>query len=107
MITSAQQYEKAKKVLPGGVNSSTRLNQALGMPFFAAKGEGSRVWDIEGREFIDMCCAHGAALLGNRHPAINKALEKANDLGHLHAFETEFHEELARKVWLKYKKPGC
>ena len=98
MITSAQQYEKAKNVLPGGVNSSTRLNQAIGTPFFAAKGEGSRVWDIEGREFIDMCTAHGAALLGHGHPAIKEALDKANELGHLHAFETEYHEELARRV---------
>lgn len=98
MRTRFEQYEAARQVLPGGVNSSTRLNQALGTPFFAATGKGSRVRDIEGREFIDLCCAHGAALLGHGHPAIDRALARAVELGYLPAFETEYHEELARKV---------
>ena len=97
-MTSREQYERAMKVMPGGVNSSTRLNQALGMPFFASRAEGGRVWDIEGREFIDMCCAHGAGLLGHAHPGIDKALRRAARLGHLSAFETEYHEELARTL---------
>jgi glutamate-1-semialdehyde 2,1-aminomutase len=88
----------ARKVLPGGVNSSTRLNKALGTPFFASKANGARVWDIEGREFIDMCCAHGAALLGYAHPAIDRAVTQAMRLGYLCSFETEFHTELARRV---------
>ena len=98
MPTRHEQYERARQVLPGGVNSSTRLNKALDTPFFARQGKGGRVWDVEGREFIDMCCAHGAALLGHGHPAVNEALHKAMGLGHLHAFETEYHEALARRV---------
>ena len=80
------------------MNSSTRLNKALEMPFYASKGRASRVWDIEGREFIDMSCAHGAGLLGNAHPAIDEALRLAAELGYLNAFETPHHEELARLV---------
>ena len=93
-----QLYERACRVLPGGVNSSTRLNRAIGMPFYASRAKGSRVWDVEGREYIDMNCAHGAALLGHAHPSLDRALQTAIDRGYLHSFETEYHEELARKV---------
>ena len=91
-------YEKASEVLPGGVNSSTRFSRALGSPFYVKRTRGSRVWDIDGREYIDMCCAHGAALLGHSHPAVDSALETARKLGYANSFETEYHEELARKV---------
>src|ERR1017187_5340247 len=94
--TLKDQYDRARKVLPGGVNSSVRLNRAIGTPFYVSHARGSRVWSIEGREFIDMCCAHGAALLGHGHPAIAAAMRQASDLGFAHSFETEFHEELAR-----------
>jgi len=98
MKTRHEQYELACEVIPGGVNSSTRLSKALGTPFFAARANGGRVWDIEGREFIDMCCGHGAALLGHDHPALDQALKKAMEMGCPHSFETEYHEELARKL---------
>ena len=98
MPTLQSQYDKARKVLPGGVNSSVRLNRALGTPFYVSRARGSRVWSIEGREFIDMCCAHGAALLGHAHPAVERALHRAVEVGLAHSFETEYHEELARKL---------
>ena len=97
MVTRQEQFDLARRVMPGGVNSSTRLNQALGTPFFASRAAAGRVWDIEGREFIDFCSAHGAALLGHAHPAIINALQKAAGLGFVHSFETEYHEELARR----------
>ncbi len=98
MRTQQEQFELASEVMPGGVNSSVRLNRALGTPFYASEAKGSRVWDIEGREFIDLSCAHGAALLGHAHPSIDRALRKATELGYAHSFETKYHEELARKV---------
>jgi len=98
MKSLERHYERARRVLPGGVNSSTRLNRALGMPVYASAAAGSRVTDIEGREFIDMSCSHGAALLGHAHPAIDEALKKAAGVGYVHSFETEYHEELAEKV---------
>ena len=67
MRTLREQYELAGEVLPGGVNSSVRLNRAIGTPLYASRARGSRVWDIEGRELIDMSCAHGSALLGHAH----------------------------------------
>ena len=96
--TLQDHYERAKRVLPGGVNSSVRVNQALGTPLFVSKAKGSRIWDIEDRSFIDMCCGHGAALLGHGHPAIDQAMAKATAMGYANVFETEYHEELARKV---------
>ncbi|HHU78893.1 MAG: aspartate aminotransferase family protein [Caldicoprobacterales bacterium] len=96
--TLEAQFELAKKSMPGGVNSSTRLNRAIGLPFYAAEGKGSHVKSIEGKDYIDMCCAHGAGLLGQAHPAIDEALQKATSMGYLNSFETEYHEELAAKV---------
>lgn len=98
MTTRQEQYERARRVMPGGVNSSTRLNQAIGTPFFADRADGAHVWDIEGRRFIDMCCGHGSALLGHGHATVTEALAKASTLGHLHAFETSYHEQLAAMV---------
>jgi len=98
MSTQSDHYKKASKVLPGGVNSSTRFNKAIQMPFYVSKGKGSRVTDLDGKEYIDMCCAHGAGLLGNAHPAIDEALRKAMEIGYVNSFETIYHEELASFV---------
>jgi len=91
-------FRIAETLVPGGVNSSTRFNRAIGMPFYVQKGKGSRLWDIDGNEFIDMSCAHGAGLLGHAHPAIDKALQQAAQIGYVNAHETEYHVELARRV---------
>lgn len=98
MTLQLNQYEKASKVLPGGVNSSTRFNKAIQMPFYVSKGKGSRVTDLDGKEYVDMCCAHGAGLLGNGHPAVDQALRKAIEIGYVNSFETVYHEELASFV---------
>ncbi len=90
--------QAAARHLPGGVCSSTRLNRALGRPFIAARGAGSRVFDADGNEFIDLCCGHGAALLGHAHPAIDQAVQEALAMGHLCAFETEYHGALAARL---------
>lgn len=98
MTTLQTQYEKACRVLPGGVNSSVRLNRAIGTPLYVSRAKGARVWCIEGREFIDMDCAHGSALLGHAHPSLERAMHRAMEIGFAHAFETEHHEELAARL---------
>lgn len=98
-MTKAQQlYARAKNVIPGGVCSSTRYNIALGEPFYIKRSEGSKVYDYEGREFIDMNCAHGAALLGHNHPVIVEAMNKVVATGFICAAETEYQIELAEKL---------
>jgi len=60
-------YEKAKKVLPGGVNSSTRFNKAIGAPFYVKSGRGSKVTGIDGKEYTDMCCFKSLQIIANVH----------------------------------------
>lgn len=96
--TLQEQYDRARQVMPGGVNSSVRLNKALGVPLYVERARGSRVWDLEGRSFIDMCMAHGAALLGHAHPAVDRAVRRSVEIGYVNSFETVYHEELARKI---------
>ncbi len=96
--TDGSMFERAKRVMPGGVNSSVRVNKALGFPVYVSKARGSRVWDERGKELIDMSCGHGSALLGHGHPAIDTALDTAKEIGYANAFETEYHIELARRV---------
>ncbi|MCK5369223.1 MAG: aminotransferase class III-fold pyridoxal phosphate-dependent enzyme [Cyclobacteriaceae bacterium] len=98
MATQQEQYDKARKVMPGGVNSSTRLLKTIGAPFYASHGKGSWIMGVDGKEYVDMCCAHGSGLLGNAHPAIGEALRKATEIGYVNAFETVYHEELASFV---------
>ncbi len=95
---SEQLYQRARGVLPGGVCSSTRLNRALGRAFIASRAAGSRVWDADGNEFIDLCCGHGAALLGHAHAGVTRAVRRSAELGHLCAFETEYQGELAARL---------
>ena len=87
-LSTEEHFTKAKQVLPGGVNSSTRVNLALGTPLFVSQSEGSRITNIDGRELIDMCCGHGAALLGHGHPAIDEAMRTAMQMGYASVFET-------------------
>ncbi len=98
MSIAQKLYDRAIKVMPGGVCSSTRYINALGRPFYIARGAGSKVYDYDGREYIDMNCAHGAALLGHRHPAVTEALVKAAELGCICSAETEYQIDLAEKL---------
>jgi glutamate-1-semialdehyde 2,1-aminomutase len=93
-----QQWEYTSQYLPGGVSASARLNKALGGPFYASRGEGAYVYDLEGRRYVDMHNSFGAALLGHGHPAIRRAVTKAADLGILCAHETVHHAEAARRL---------
>ncbi len=95
---NTETFEQAKKVIPGGVNSSVRVNKALGQPVYVSESRGSRITDLDGNEFIDMCTGHGSALLGHAHPAVDRALEKAREIGYSNTFETEYHVEIARKI---------
>lgn len=97
-LRSNELYAEASRSLVGGVSAAARLNPALGRPFYAAHGEGARLWDVDGREYIDLDTSFGAALLGYRHPAIDAAVREATELGTLCAFETEHQSALARRI---------
>ncbi len=84
--------------MPGGVSATARRNAALGHPFYIARGEGARVYDLDGREYVDLCCSHGASLLGHGHPAIRAAVQRALELGAVCAAETEYQVALAHRL---------
>src|SRR5262245_31734170 len=56
MSRVVEQYRRACEYLAGGVSSSTRLNRALGHPLLIDRAEGCRVWDLDGRQYLDLCC---------------------------------------------------
>jgi len=91
-------YQQAQQLLPGGVCASFRVNKATGRPLYLARGDGARLYDVDGREYIDMCVSHGASLLGHNHPSIKAAYQQALDLGILCSYETEHQALLARRI---------
>ena len=91
-------YQQAQQVLPGGVSASFRVNKATGRPLYLSHGDGARIYDVDGREYIDMCVSHGASLLGHNHRAIKAAYQQALELGIICSYETEHQSALARRV---------
>ena len=71
-------FEQAQRVIPGGVNSPVRSFRAVeGTPPFIARGNGSRVWDVDGNEYIDYLGSWGPLALGHAHPAVVEAVQRA------------------------------
>jgi glutamate-1-semialdehyde 2,1-aminomutase len=91
-----EQYRQACEYLAGGVTASTRLNRALGHPLLVDRAEGCRIWDLDGREYIDLCCSHGATLLGHGDMRVRHAIERVLARGAACSYENELHTQLAR-----------
>src|SRR5438874_5437818 len=89
-------YRRACQSLAGGVSSSTRVNKALGHPLLIDRAAGCRVWDLDGTEYIDLCCSHGATLLGHGDARVRRAVEAALARGAACSYENELHTDLAR-----------
>jgi len=88
----------AREVLPGGVTAAARVNPALGRPFMTARGEGPRLWDVDGHVYLDFFLSSGATLLGHGHPAVKRAIQEALDLGIVCAQETPHAAQVARRL---------
>src|SRR5271166_716350 len=93
-----EQYQRACNYLAGGVSSSTRLNRALGHAMLFDRAKGCRVWDLDGKEYIDLCCSHGATLLGHGDERVRRAVEQALERGFACSYENEQTTELARLI---------
>ncbi|HEY7311295.1 MAG TPA: aspartate aminotransferase family protein [Gemmataceae bacterium] len=91
-----EQYRQAREHLAGGVTASTRVNRALGHPMLVERAEGCRIWDLDGREYIDLCCSHGATLLGHGDLRVRHAVERVLARGAACSYENELHTQLAR-----------
>ena len=92
-------FERAKKVIPGGVNSPVRAGKSVGMdPLFIAKAEGCHLWDAEGRPYIDYVCSWGPMILGHAHPLVLRALEEQIPLGTSYGAPTALEVEMAETI---------
>jgi glutamate-1-semialdehyde 2,1-aminomutase len=96
MSRVVEQYRRACDYLAGGVSSSTRLNRAVGHALLFDRAQGCRVWDLDGREYLDLCCSHGATLLGHGDPRVRRAVEAVLARGAACSYENELHTDFAR-----------
>ncbi len=94
-----QAFERAKKVIPGGVNSPVRAFRAVGgTPRFIASASGPRITDVEGRSYLDYIGSWGPMILGHGHPAVLAAVHRAVDEGLSYGAPTEREVELAERI---------
>ena len=96
MNKSEKLFERAKKVLPGGVNSPVRAFEPY--PFFVECAQGSKLYDADGKAYIDYCNAYGAMLLGHANPEIMEAVKKQLPMGSLYGAPTEREVEFAELI---------
>ncbi|MFQ5737757.1 MAG: glutamate-1-semialdehyde 2,1-aminomutase [Acidobacteriota bacterium] len=96
---SRQLLARAEKVIPGGVNSPVRAFKAVGgFPPFIRSAQGSRLWDVDGREFVDYVASWGPMILGHAHPEVVGAIQEAAGRGTSYGAPTEQEVQLAEKI---------
>jgi glutamate-1-semialdehyde 2,1-aminomutase len=99
-------FEEAQRYIPGGVNSPVRAHRAVGGdPIFVRSGEGSRIRDAEGREYVDYVGSWGPMIVGHAHPRVVAALRDQAGHGTSFGTPTELETELARRICERV--PGC
>ena len=96
---SVQLFKNAQKYIPGGVNSPVRAFKSVGAdPLFIKKAAGSRIYDVDGNEFIDYVGSWGPMILGHCHPRVTAAIKAAVDNGSSFGAPTELEITLAEMV---------
>src|SRR5262249_34620212 len=94
-----QLFERAQRVIPGGVNSPVRAFRAVGgTPRFITRAQGAYMWDADGRKYIDYIGSWGPMILGHGHPAVLEAVQKAATEGFSFGAPTEREVELAEEI---------
>ena len=97
--TNAEQYEAARSVMPGGVNSPVRAFGSVGgTPRTMVKAAGPYLTDVEGTEYVDLVCSWGPMLLGHNHPAVVEAVHRAVDAGLSFGASTPDEARLGRLI---------
>ena len=99
MTTNQELFERAQKFIPGGVNSPVRAFRSVGgTPRFLTRGKGPRVWDVEGKEYIDYVCSWGPLLHGHAHPSVIRAVQASVERGLSFGAPTELEVDFAEKL---------
>jgi glutamate-1-semialdehyde 2,1-aminomutase len=96
---SRELFERAKRVMPGGVSSPVRALKAVGRdPLFIASASGAELLDVDGNRFIDYVCSWGPLILGHAHPEVVEAIARAAKRGSSYGAPSEVELELAEEV---------
>ncbi len=100
---SNELFARAEKILVGGVDSPVRAFKAVGgTPLIIDRAHGSRLWDVDGREYIDYVCSWGALILGHAHPEVVAAIadqaQRGTSYGMTSPLEIELGERIARAI---------
>jgi len=96
-------FNRAKRIIPGGVNSPVRAFKAVGgSPLFIRSAKGSKIYDVDGNEYIDYVLSWGPMILGHSHPTVIKALQKACERGTSYGAPTSLEIELAEMIRKAY-----
>jgi glutamate-1-semialdehyde 2,1-aminomutase len=103
LTQSSELFARAQRLIPGGVNSPVRAFKAVGgTPLFIRKAEGARIWDADGKAYIDYVGSWGPMILGHAHPhvidAITQAAQRGVSYGAPCAAEVELAERVVRMV---------
>ena len=99
LTRSAELYERALRVMPGGVNSPVRAMRQIGRdPIFAERGEGCEMVDADGNRYLDWVCSWGPLILGHADPDVVSAVTEAAARGTSYGATTEVEVELAEEV---------
>lgn len=92
-------FEEAKQYIPGGVNSPVRAFKSVGLtPVYVERGSGSRIFDIDGNEFIDYVCSWGPLIVGHAHPEVVQAIQETAAKGTSFGAPTELETMMAKTV---------
>jgi glutamate-1-semialdehyde 2,1-aminomutase len=98
-VRSREAYERACRVIPGGVNSPARAFGAVGgQPLFIARGEGPWLFDVDGHHYLDYIGSWGPLILGHAHPRVVRAVEEALRRGASFGAPTELETQLAELI---------
>lgn len=101
--------------MPGGVSSPVRALRGVDSdPLFVTKGEGAKIWDTAGKEYIDLCMSFGPLILGHAHPKVVEAVTTTTQHGTSFGISTELEVELAEKIveahpgvdWVRFVNSG-
>ena len=89
-------FNNASEVSPGGVHSNVRYRDPH--PIYFKKGQGSRIWDVDGNEYLDLQCNLGALILGHGDEDVIQNIKDYLDTGLSSAVETELSLEVSKKL---------
>jgi glutamate-1-semialdehyde 2,1-aminomutase len=104
--TNLEWFERAQRVVPGGVSSPVRSFRSVGgIPYSVVRGDGAYVTDVEGTRYLDMVQSYGALLLGHAHPAVTEAISEAAHQGTTFGAPTPREVLLAEAICSRV--PGC